>query len=60
MLNFMKSLSKIESSGLNTPEGLEYSYYNPFTMTGRPSNTFNKVNYASLNNLVKRKNGLTS
>ena len=49
MLNFMKSLSKIESSGLNTPEGLEYSYYNPFTMTGRPSNTFNKVNYAALN-----------
>lgn len=27
----------------------EYCEYNPFTLTGRPSNHFNRVNYAALN-----------
>jgi hypothetical protein len=47
--SFMSSLSKIESSGLYTTKKIEYSYYNPYTLTGRPSNTFNKINYAALN-----------
>jgi len=48
-LSLVTSLSHIESSGLYTINGLEYSYYNPYTLTGRPSNTFNKINYAALN-----------
>ena len=46
---FLKSLNSIESSGLYTAEGYEYCNYNPYTLTGRPSNTFNKINYAALN-----------
>ena len=49
LLGFMSSLSTIEASGLHTIGETEYSYYNPYTLTGRPSNTFNKINYAALN-----------
>ena len=45
----IKNLYMIESSGLYTKNGYEYCNYNPYTLTGRPSNTFNKVNYAALN-----------
>ena len=45
----LSNLNKIESSGLYTLQGYEYCYYNPYTLTGRPSNTFNKINYAALN-----------
>ena len=43
------SLNNIESSGLYTSNGYEYCNYNTYTLTGRPSNTFNKINYAALN-----------
>ena len=42
----------------------EYCEYNPFTLTGRPSNHFNQINYAALTNEQKQrfisryKNGL--
>jgi len=47
--NYLLNLKKIESSGLYTKNSMEYCKYNPYTTTGRPSNTFNKVNYAALN-----------
>ena len=40
---------KIESNGLYTINGYEYSKYNLFTTTGRPSNSNNGINYAALN-----------
>ena len=46
---FLNSLNNIESSGLYTSNGYEYCNYNTYTLTGRPSNTFNKINYAALN-----------
>tara|TARA_R110000822_G_scaffold11167_1_gene41235 strand:- start:516 stop:1814 length:1299 start_codon:yes stop_codon:yes gene_type:complete len=45
----LNNLFTVEESGLNTNAGLEYCSYNPYTLTGRPSNNFNKVNYAALN-----------
>jgi len=41
--------SYLESSGINTTSGIEYTHYNLFTSTGRPSNTNNGINYAALN-----------
>jgi hypothetical protein len=46
---YIKSLSHIEQNGLYTKEGLEWTQYNPYTITSRPSNTFGGVNYAALN-----------
>ena len=43
------ALEFIESSGLYTANGMEQSKYNPYTLTGRPSNTNNGTNYAALN-----------
>ena len=42
-------LHEIEKQGLNTISGIEYTQYNPYTTTGRPSNRFNGINYAALN-----------
>ena len=39
----------IENSGLATRNGIEYTKYNLWTTTGRPSNSFNGINYAALN-----------
>ena len=39
----------IENSGLATNSGVEYTKYNLWTTTGRPSNSFNGINYAALN-----------
>jgi len=39
----------IEQAGLYTNSGLEYTQYNPYTVTGRPSNRYGGVNYAALN-----------
>jgi len=39
----------IEQSGLATYNGIEFTKYNLWTITGRPSNTFNGINYAALN-----------
>jgi len=41
-------LQWIESSGLHTDSGMEYTQYNMLTTTSRPSNTFGGVNYAAL------------
>ena len=41
--------NSIESNGLYTKQGYEYSKYNLFTTTGRPSNANNGINYAALN-----------
>lgn len=41
-------LQWMESSGLHTDNGMEYTQYNMLTTTSRPSNTFGGVNYAAL------------
>ena len=46
---FIESLHGIEINGIYTNRGYEYTRYNPYTITSRPSNTFNGVNYAALN-----------
>lgn len=43
------NLSIVEKNGLYTTYGYEYSEYNLFTLTGRPSNNYGGVNYAALN-----------
>ena len=45
MFNFYS----IESSGVYTSKGMEYTQYNPYTSTGRPSNRYGGINYAALN-----------
>ena len=44
----LNTLSNIESSGINTIDGIKYSQYNIYTSTGRPSNRFGGVNYAAM------------
>ncbi len=39
----------IEKSGLATYTGVEYTKYNLWSITGRPSNAFGGINYAALN-----------
>ncbi len=39
----------IENNGLATYNGVEFTKYNLWTTTGRPSNSFNGINYAALN-----------
>ena len=39
----------IENNGLATYNGVEYTKYNLWSITGRPSNAFGGVNYAALN-----------
>ena len=43
------NLNFIESGGLYTENGYEYTQYNLLTSTGRPSNSFGGINYAALN-----------
>jgi len=46
----LPQLKQIESAGLYTVDStLEYTKYNPWSITGRPSNAFNGINYAALN-----------
>ena len=45
---YPKCLNWIEQSGLYTQDGMEYTQYNMFTTTSRPSNTFGGINYAAL------------
>jgi hypothetical protein len=47
--NVVKHFRKIEKSGLWTEKGFEYTKYNLYTTTGRPSNSNNGINYAGLN-----------
>lgn len=59
--NFINQLIKVEDAGLYTRtsgfdnvskddlEGVVFTEYNPYTLTGRPSNKFGGVNYAALN-----------
>jgi len=39
----------IEQAGIHTEKGLEFTQYNPYTSTGRPSNRYGGINYAALN-----------
>tara|TARA_R100000315_G_scaffold58702_1_gene33979 strand:- start:2990 stop:3997 length:1008 start_codon:yes stop_codon:yes gene_type:complete len=47
--NIVATFRKIEQNGLYTEDGYEYTKYNPFTTTGRPSNSNKGINYAALN-----------
>jgi hypothetical protein len=47
--NIVQTFTKIEQNGLYTEDGYEYTKYNPFTTTGRPSNSNEGINYAALN-----------
>jgi DNA polymerase I-like protein with 3'-5' exonuclease and polymerase domains len=43
------TLYGIEQAGIHTKRGLEFTQYNPYTSTGRPSNRYGGINYAALN-----------
>ena len=43
------AFKSIENNGIATRKGIEYTKYNLWTTTGRPSNSFNGINYAALN-----------
>ena len=43
------AFNSIEDPGLVTSEGVEYTKYNLWSITGRPSNSFGGINYAALN-----------
>ena len=45
---YPKCLNWMESGGLYTDSGIEYTQYNMLTTTSRPSNSFGGVNYAAL------------
>lgn len=45
----LPAFNKIERNGIPTKFGKEYSLYNNFTTTGRPTNNFGGVNYSALN-----------
>ena len=45
----VKVFRNIENVGLATYNGYEFTKYNLWTITGRPSNSFNGINYAALN-----------
>lgn len=45
----MKEFLKIERNGIPVIDGNEYSLYNNFITTGRPTNAFNGINYSALN-----------
>ena len=47
--NILYNLYKMENSGLFTNTGYEYTQYNLYTTTGRPSNRYGGINYAALN-----------
>lgn len=47
--NIVNQFRKIEEAGLCTKDGFEFTRYNPFTRTGRPSNSNKGINYAALN-----------
>ena len=46
---FIKHHEKHTTPHFSTRKGRAYTFYNLFTLTGRPSNAFNGVNYAALN-----------
>jgi hypothetical protein len=48
-INISGIFNKIEENGLYTKDGYEYTKYNTFTTTGRPSNSNKGINYAALN-----------
>jgi len=45
----LPAFNLIEGNGIPTKFGKEYSLYNNFTITGRPTNNFGGVNYSALN-----------
>jgi hypothetical protein len=46
--NFLDYYTDIDYK-YNLLEGKIYTWYNPYTITTRPSNTFNRINFAALN-----------
>lgn len=42
------NLVKIEENGIHTAEGKLYTEYNPYTITGRPANSFGGTNFAAI------------
>ena len=47
--DMLYTLYGIEQAGIHTKRGLEFTQYNPYTSTGRPSNRYGGINYAALN-----------
>ncbi len=47
--NVLYNLYRIESSGINHADNLNYTEYNLYTAAGRPSNRYGGTNYAALN-----------
>lgn len=46
---FIQYYSHIQHPEYNIKEGKIYTYYNLYTLTGRPSNSFNGINFMALN-----------
>lgn len=46
---FVQHFEHIEHPEYNISQGIIYSHYNLYTTTGRPSNSFNEVNFAAFN-----------
>lgn len=46
---FVTHFEHIEYPEFNISQGIIYTHYNLYTVTGRPSNTFNEINFAALN-----------
>lgn len=46
---YTEPLYNIECNGIQTDTGLEWTYYNIYTTTSRPSNRWGGINYSALN-----------
>jgi hypothetical protein len=46
--NFIRTYEKISNPHFSIKQGYIYTFYNLFTLTGRPSNSFNSINFAAL------------
>lgn len=57
----LKTLQQIEKNGIfHSERGIQYTQYNIYTTTGRPSNRFGGVNYAALNKSDDTRESYTS
>lgn len=48
------NLRRIESFGLRSITKTNHTHYNPYTLTGRPSNSFDGINYAAITKDLRR------
>jgi len=53
-------LTRLEHSGINFNNAIEYTEYNMFTSTGRPSSRFGGINFAALNKEDGSRKAITS